>query len=79
MLTLVLVLGACGDGALTTDQANWCRAYVTPGQIALTAVDLGIDVDAALTEANIAFDLEGVFSTKTVASCVSHMCRAKDW
>ena len=66
-VAFALLLTACGEGPLGTDEANWCRAYVTPNQIALTAADMGIDVDQALTEANIAFDLEGAFTTNPLA------------
>ena len=67
LAAIALLLAGCGEAELTRDEANWCRAYVTPNQISLQAAAMGIDIDPALTEANIAYDLEGLVSSDPIA------------
>lgn len=67
-VALAVVFAACsGVDPLTEEEALWCRVYVPPFLIEAEAQEMGVDIDAAISEAQIAFDLEGIIGADPMA------------
>lgn len=71
-VALAILLAACGGvEPLTDDEALWCRVFVPPFLIQAEAQEMGIDIEIAMTDAQIAYDLEGIIGADPVAQMLA--------